>query len=108
MSALLRQTPFRTKIDEKIDVFVGPRFWRPFGTILGGFGYGFGRPKPSIFDAFWILFRRQILEDVLEGKKSRKIAKNQFCSTFWARPGGMCGARGRDREGVTGAPGQEI
>ena len=71
-------------------------FWDAFGRVWGRIG----EPKPSMFGVFAMLFRRQILEGVLEGKKSRKTAKNQFCSTFWARPGGMCKARGRDREGV--------
>ena len=33
-------------------------------------------------------------------RTNRESCENQFCSTSWGRPGGMCVARGRDREGV--------
>ena len=48
MSALWRQAPSRAKIHEKMYVF-----WDfDFGSILGGFGEGLGRPKSSIFAFF--------------------------------------------------------
>ena len=42
----------------------------------------------------------QILEDVLEGQKIEKKTVKTKKTAILGRPGGMCMARGRDREGV--------
>ena len=53
MSALLQQSMFRAKIDEKLYVF-----WDiDFGWILGWFWEGFREPKSLIFALFSMFFR---------------------------------------------------
>ena len=53
MLAILQQSIFRAKIDEKSHVF-----WNlDFDRILGGFWEGFGRPKSSIFAHFSMFCR---------------------------------------------------
>ena len=53
MSALLQQSMFRAKIDEKSHVF-----WNiDFEWILEGFWEGFGKPKSLIFALFSMFFR---------------------------------------------------
>ena len=96
MSALLRQRLFRAKIAEKshacrdID----------FAGVLEGFLEGFGRPKSSIFALFSSFFRNKFERIFWKAKKSKKMAKKEADTEFWGRAGGMCEARGRDREGV--------
>ena len=46
---------------------------------------------------FFVIFSKQILEDVLE---RQKIEKDGNPLEILGRPGGMCEARGGDREGV--------
>ena len=54
MSALLQQSIFRARFDEKSHVF-----WDvDFDRILGGFGERFGRPNSSISAIFPMFFRR--------------------------------------------------
>ena len=56
MSALLRQSIFSGKIDEK-----SHGFWDiDFNWILKGFWEGFGRPKSMIFAPFSLFFRCKI------------------------------------------------
>ena len=86
----------RTKTDEKSSVC-----WRlDFGSILGGFGEGFGRPKSLIFAYFSMFFRSIFRTAFWKAKKSKKKASAGGPPEILGRPGGMCGARGRDREGV--------
>ena len=68
MSALLQQSMFRAKIDEKLYVF-----WDiDFGWILGGFWGGFGKPKSLIFALFSIFSRSIFLTIFFEGQKIEK------------------------------------
>ena len=53
MSACLRQTAIRSKIEQKLRVFWGC----DFEGILEGFWEGFGRAKSSIFAHFSMFFR---------------------------------------------------
>ena len=53
MSAVLQQSIFRAKIDEKSHVLGDI----DFGWILGGFWEGFGKPKSLISALFSIFFR---------------------------------------------------
>ena len=70
MSALLQQSMFRAKIDEKSHVF-----WDiDFGWILGGFWGGFGEPKSLIFALFSMFFRSFFLTIFWKAKKSQKKA----------------------------------
>ena len=68
MSALLRQSRFRAKIDEKMHIFGDI----DFAWILGGFWGGFGKPKSLIFALFSIFFRSIFLTIFLKAKKSKK------------------------------------
>ena len=63
MSALLQQSIFRAKFDEKSHVFWDIDFER----ILERFGEGLGKPKPLIFPLFSLFVSKQILKDFLEG-----------------------------------------
>ena len=58
--------------------------------------------EAEIFDfrTFFNYFSKQILKSVLEGPKIEKNWKKESPPEILGRPGGMCGARGRDREGV--------
>ena len=73
-------------------------------SILNGFSKGFERVlggQNLRFSHFFRCFFHVIFEVRFgKAKKTRKKCENQFCSTSWGRPGGMCVARGRDREGV--------
>ena len=84
MSALLRQSVFQAKINEKSHVF-----WDfDFKWILGGFWEGFGRPKSLIFALFSMFFRCLFSSAVRKAKKSTKNAKKPNFSAFWRR---VCG-----------------
>ena len=68
MSALLRQSLFRAKIDEKSHVF-----WDiDFGWILGGFWEGFGEAKILDFRTFFDVFSKHFFNIFLEGQKIEK------------------------------------
>ena len=64
--------------------------------ILGGFWEAKNLDFRILFDDF----SKQILEDVLEGQKIEKTTVKTKKTAILGRPGGMCVARGRDREGV--------
>ncbi len=86
------------KVEEKLHVF-----WEyDFRRILGGFWEGFGKPRTSIFALFSMIFRSKIWKTFWKAKKSKKRASGRGPSSILGRPGGMCVARGRDREGVSG------
>ena len=68
MSALLQQSMFRAKIDEKSHVF-----WDiDFAWILGGFWGGFGKPKSLIFALFSIFFRSIFLTIFWKAQNRKK------------------------------------
>ena len=94
MSALLQQSMFRAKIDEKSHVF-----WDiDFGWILGGFWEGFGKPKSLIFALFSMFFRSIFLTIFLKAKKSQKRALQDRRALILGRACGMSGLRGREEE----------
>ncbi len=70
---------------------ISDAFWKDFVTVL--------RAKTLDFRTFFVTSAKQVLKDFFEGKKiEKKTVKTKKTSIFdW--PGGMCGARGRDREG---------
>ena len=67
-----------------------------FGMVLDGFWEAKILDFRTCFDDF----SKQIWKSVAEGQMIDKKPKKTNFSAFLARPGGMCGARGRDREGV--------
>ena len=74
MSALLQQSVFRAKIDEKSHVF-----WDvDFEGILGGFWKGFGRPKSMFFGVFSRKNGSIKQEDFWKAKKSHFEAQKRF------------------------------
>ena len=81
MSALLQQSSFRAKIEEKSHVFWDLDFER----ILGRFWKGFGRPKSSIFAHFSMFFRCRFSIAIRKAKKSGKNAKIPKFSASWRR-----------------------
>ena len=68
MSALLPQSIFRAKFDEKSYVFGD----FVFGGILGGFWEVLGMPKISIFVFFLMFFRSKFWKTFWKGKKIEK------------------------------------
>ena len=96
MSASLQQSIFRAKIAKKSHVCRDI----DFAGILEGFWEGFGRPKISIFACFSMFFRSKFWKTFWKAKKSSFEGPTLEVDAFLARPDGMCGARGRDREGV--------
>ena len=78
-------------------MFVGTSFseafWEDFGMVLGG-------QKPQ-FSHFFRHFFEANFKGIFGRPKNRKKMTNKRADTeISAPPGGMCMARGRDREGV--------
>ena len=94
MSALLRQSRFRAKIDEKMHIFGDI----DFAWILGGFWGGFGKPKSLIFALFSMFFRSIFLTIFLKAKKSKKRAQQRSMGLILGRACGMSGRWGREKE----------
>ena len=67
---------------------------------MEGFWEGLTKSKTSIFALFPSFFRCQFWTTFWKAKKSKKRASAGDPPEILSRPGGMCGARGRDREGV--------
>ena len=94
MSALLQQSMFRAKIDEKSHVF-----WDiDFGWILGGFWGGFWRPKSLIFALFSTFFRSNFWTIFVKARKSKKRAQQDRRTLILGRACGMSGRWGREKE----------
>ena len=94
MSALLRQSVFQAKINEKSHVF-----WDfDFKWILGGFWEGFGRPKSLIFALFSMFFRCRFSSALRKAKKSTKMGQQDTESDFWGLGSGDPQAAG-ERKG---------
>ena len=71
MSALMQQSIFQAKFDQKSHVF-----WSiDFDSILGGFWEGFGRPKSLIFALFSMFFRCHFTGAVGKAKKTTKMSQ---------------------------------
>ena len=97
MLALLQQSIFRAKIDEKSDVLLD----FDFEWILGGFWEGFGRPKSIIFAFFFDVFSMSFFKRASEGEKIHQNAPTRHRrQKFWAGLRCTGASWGKERIGV--------
>ena len=79
----------------KIVCFLGHRFGKILGRVLGGFW----ETKNLDFRISFDNLSKQKSKCVLDSKRLRKNAKNKLIGRFLGRPGGMRGLPGREKEG---------